>query len=47
MYWKDQVDDSEKLKQDILDDFETYKLDGSYIVVSSESDFSDFDAHEI
>jgi beta-lactamase superfamily II metal-dependent hydrolase len=41
MYWKDQVDDSEKLKQDILDDFETYKLDGSYIVVSSESDFSD------
>ncbi len=41
MYWKDEGDENEKLKQDILDDFEAYILKDSYIVVSSESDFSD------
>jgi hypothetical protein len=41
MYWKDEDDSDEKLKQDIMDDFEVYKLDGAYIIASSESDFSD------
>jgi hypothetical protein len=43
MYWKADEEDEEKLKQDILDEFEAYRLDGGYIVVSSESDFSDED----
>ncbi len=41
MYWKGEDDEAEKLKRDILDDFEEYKLDGAYIIASSESDFSD------
>lgn len=41
MYWKGEDDDAEKRKQDILDDFEDYRLDGAYIIASSESDFSD------
>lgn len=41
MYWKGEDDDDEKLKQDIMDDFDTYKLDGGSIIASSESDFSD------
>lgn len=41
MYWKGDDDDVEKLKQDIMDDFDDYKLDGGYIIASSESDFSD------
>lgn len=41
MYWKGEEDDAEKLKKDLLDDFENYRLDGAYIVASSESDFSD------
>jgi hypothetical protein len=41
MYWKGDDDDVEKLKQDILDDFEESRLDGAYIITSSESDFSD------
>jgi len=41
MYWKGEDDEAEKLKRDILDDFEGYKLDGAYIIASSESDFSD------
>lgn len=41
MYWKGEDDDDEKLKKDIMDDFESYKLDGGYIIASSESDFSD------
>lgn len=43
MYWKGEDDDAEKRKQDILVDFEEYKLDGAYIIASSESDFSDED----
>lgn len=41
MYWKGEDDDDEKLKKDIMDDFKSYKLDGGYIIASSESDFSD------
>jgi hypothetical protein len=41
MYWKGEDDETEKLKQDILDAFEEYRLNGAYIIASSESDFSD------
>lgn len=41
MYWKGEDDDTEKLKRDILYDFEGHRLDGAYILASSESDFSD------
>ena len=41
MYWKGEDDDAEKLKRDILNDFEDQRLDGAYIIASSESDFSD------
>lgn len=41
MYWKDEDDDKEVLKQDILDDFDEMVGQNGRIVSSSESDFSD------
>jgi len=43
MYWQGEDDDQEKLKKDIMDEFEANKLDGGFIISSSESDFSDKD----
>lgn len=41
MYWQDDPERDEVLKKDILADFESAALEPSYLVVSSESDFSD------
>ena len=41
MYWKDENDDEEVIKQDILDDFDEMLGDDGRIVSSSEADFSD------
>ena len=41
MYWKDDNDDDEVLKQDILDDFDEMVGDDCCVVSSSEADFSD------
>jgi hypothetical protein len=42
MYWKDEGDDDEVFKKDIMDYFEKYNRDNlGYIVASSHSDFSD------
>jgi len=41
MYWKVEEDRDEELKSDIMSDFEESALDGSYIIASSESKFTD------
>lgn len=41
MYWKDENDEKEVLKQDILDDFDEMIGDDGRIISSSEADFSD------
>lgn len=41
MYWADAEEEEEKLKQDMMDDFEAAKREGGYIIASSRSDFSD------
>ncbi|NHZ85611.1 MAG: hypothetical protein GWP19_06995 [Planctomycetia bacterium] len=43
MYWKDENDDDEEFKSDIIDAFEKSKNQGGYIIASCESDFSDED----
>lgn len=43
MYWKGEDDDEERLKQDMLDDFEEASLPPAYVVTSAESEFSDGD----
>lgn len=45
MYWKDEDAEEESLKQDILDQFETYRQDGGYLIASARSDFTDGDGH--
>jgi len=41
MYWKDEDDDEEVLKQDILDDFENALGDSGRVIASCDDDFSD------
>ena len=41
MYWKDEGDEEEKFKKDIMDDFEEYQNDDAYLIASCENDFSD------
>jgi len=41
IYWADEEEDEETLRQDILDDFEAARLDGAYVIASSRSDFGD------
>lgn len=41
MYWKDEGEENEKFKKDIMGDFEEFALDKARIITSCESDFSD------
>jgi len=41
MYWMDTEEEEEKLKQDMMDDFEAAKREGGYIIASSRSNFGD------
>jgi hypothetical protein len=43
MYWRDEGQDEESLKTDIMQLFETYKQSGAYLVASAHSDFTDGD----
>jgi beta-lactamase superfamily II metal-dependent hydrolase len=43
MYWKDDGQEEESYKKDIMDYFENFKQQGGYLVVSSNSDFTDGD----
>jgi hypothetical protein len=43
MYWKDEGEEQEKLKQDIMDEFENFSKSPAFIIASSESDFSNED----
>jgi hypothetical protein len=41
MYWADTEEDEERLRQDMMDDFEAAKREGGYVIASSRSDFGD------
>ncbi|NQV15305.1 hypothetical protein HQ531_07595 [bacterium] len=41
MYWKEEEEGEESLKQDILDEFDKYSQDTPFIVASAEADFTD------
>lgn len=41
MYWADNEEEEQTLKQDMMDDFEAAKREGGYIIASSRSDFGD------
>lgn len=41
MYWKDEDQEAETYRKDIMADFKSAELSGGYVVASSHSDFSD------
>ena len=41
MFWKDEGEEEESFKKDIMDYFEKYEQSGAYIIASANSDFSD------
>jgi len=43
MYWADTDDDEVTFRKDIMDDFETARLDGAYIIASCRSEFDDWE----
>jgi hypothetical protein len=43
MFWKDEGEDEESFRKDIMDLFEKYRKDGAIIVASANADFTDED----
>jgi hypothetical protein len=43
MFWKDDGEDDESFRQDIMDYFEKYKKEGGIIIASANADFTDGD----
>lgn len=41
MFWKDEGEEEESFRQDIMDYFETFEQSGAYIIASANSEFTD------